>query len=157
MLHTLGLTAPPRWLEADVLLKPFGSRERYRAFVGEGATAPSPWAALRGVVLGSDEFVERLAHRLEETAVQPEFSRKERLVHRESLETAFPPPVVADRSRRNARIRELTASGRYSAAEIGRHLGLHYSTVSRIVASRSPSPPPDEQIQDLTPSSPAAG
>jgi REP element-mobilizing transposase RayT len=148
---TLGLTPPPRWLRIDELLAGFGSRPRYRAFVGEGVDAGSPWAALRGAVLGSDEFVARLADRLDETVLEPEFSRKERLTHREPLEAAFPAAVVADRSRRNARIRELVASGRYTAAEVGRHLGLHYSTIGRILASHPVSRLPHEQIQDLTP------
>ena len=36
------------------------------------------------------------------------------------------------RTLRNQRIRELMKSGLYSPSEIGRHLGLHCSTVSRI-------------------------
>jgi REP-associated tyrosine transposase len=135
---TLGLDPAPTWLEADQMLGRFGSRARYRAFVLEGVTAGSPWSALRGVVLGSDEFVQRLAHRIDRRSLEPEFSRSERLVHRETLESAFPAILIADRARRNARIRELAGSGRYTAAEIGRHLGLHYSTVSRILAESAP-------------------
>ncbi len=51
---------------------------------------------------------------------------------------------------RNHRIRELVASGRYTVAEVGRHLGLHYSTVSRI-GTRKPGPAAEVTIQDLTP------
>jgi REP element-mobilizing transposase RayT len=130
----LGLEPPPPWLEADPIVSRFGSRPRYRAFVAEGVKAASPWLALRGVVLGSDEFVELLAGRIERRALEPEFVKTERTVHRESLEAAFPAALIADRGCRNGRVRELVASGRYTAAEIGRHLGLHYSTVSRIIA-----------------------
>ena len=91
-------------------------------------------------MLGSDEFVGRLAGRLDQEAPQREFPRKERLAAREPLEAVFPPAVTASRTLRNNRIRELTQSDRYTAAEIGRHLGLHYSTVSRIVAAKSGSP-----------------
>jgi hypothetical protein len=91
--------------------------------------AGSPWTNLRGAVLGSEEFVGRLAGRLDQKAPEREFPRKERLVHREPLEAVFPPAVTASRALRNHRIRELTQSDRYTAAEIGRHLGLHYSTV----------------------------
>jgi len=136
---TLGLEPAPPWLEAGQMLSRFGSRARYLAFVREGLAARSPWSELRGVVLGSDEFVERLAHRISEKALEPEFSRTERLVHRESLDAAFPAALLADRASRNARIRDLAGSGRYTAAEIGRHLGLHYSTVSRILADE-PAP-----------------
>jgi len=42
------------------------------------------------------------------------------------------------------------ASSRYTVAEVGRHLGLHYSTVSRIGA-REARMAPEVTIQDLTP------
>jgi len=133
---TVGLSPVPSWLTPGGLLARFGSCSRYLEFVREGVGAGSPWTALRGVLLGSDEFVERLAGRLERQAAEGEFPRKERLVHREPLEALFPSTVTMDRALRNDRIRELTGSGRYTAAEIGRHLDLHYSTVSRIVAAK---------------------
>jgi REP element-mobilizing transposase RayT len=137
---TLGLAPAPPWLRPEGLLARFGSRARYRAFVAEGVGARSPWTGLRGALLGSDAFVDRLADRLDHAAVEGEFPRKERLVHRDALETVFPAAVVADRTLRNDRIRDLAASGRYTAAEISRHLGLHYSTVSRILARPAPLP-----------------
>jgi REP element-mobilizing transposase RayT len=137
---TVGLSPVPSWLTPGGLLARFGSCSRYLEFVREGVGAGSPWTALRGVLLGSDEFVERLAGRLERQAAEGEFPRKERLVHREPLEALFPSTVTMDRALRNDRIRELTGSGRYTAAEIGRHLDLHYSTVSRIVAAKPGSP-----------------
>lgn len=137
---TVGLSPGPSWLTPGGLLARFGSPSRYLEFVREGVGAGSPWTARRGALLGSEEFVERLAGRLELTAAEREFPRKERLVHREPLEALFPSAVTRDRSLRNHRIRELTRSGRYTAAEIGRHLDLHYSTVSRIAGeAKSPS------------------
>jgi hypothetical protein len=148
---TLALTEPPAWLATGVLLVQFGSRARYLEFVREGVGQGSPWAGVRGGVLGSDLFLGRHAGRIEQRAGESEFPRRERLVHRETVAAFFPPTVAADPGLRNVRIRELVASGRYSAAEIGRHLGLHYSTVSRIMAARPTPGRPDEQIQDLTP------
>ena len=148
---TLALTEPPAWLATGALLAHFGSRARYLEFVREGVGQGSPWAGVRGGVLGSDRFVGRHADQIEPRAGESEFPRRERLVHREAVAALFPPTVAADPALRNLRIRELVASGRYSAAEIGRHLGLHYSTVSRIMAARPTPGRPDEQIQDLTP------
>ena len=133
---TAGLSAVPSWLTPRELVARFGSRSRYLEFVREGVGAGSPWTARRGALVGSEEFVERLAGRLDLKAAELEFPRKERLAHRERLEALFPPAVARDRALRNDRIRELTGSGRYTAAEIGRHLALHYSTVSRIVAAK---------------------
>jgi REP element-mobilizing transposase RayT len=159
---TLGLAAAPSWLTIDLLLASFGSRTRFRDFVREGVGAISPWAALRGVMLGSDGFIERMGSRLGDKATQGEFPRRERLVCRESLEAIFPPRIVADRSLRNDRIRGVAQSLAYTVAEVSRHLGLHYSTVSRIAAGSDDRPThldpaaasPDEQIQDLTPRTP---
>ena len=151
---TLGLAPTPSWLRPEAMLAAFGSRARYREFVGEGMGARSPWSGLRGPLLGSDEFVERLKGRLDRRASEGEFPREQRLAHREPLEALLPLAVPIDRAARNERIRELAWSGRYTAAEIGRRLGLHYSTISRIVARRkgvaaSENPDlPDEETQD---------
>jgi putative transposase len=147
---TLGLAPAPDWLRPGALLARCGSRARYLEFVHEGVGQTSPWTDLRGAVLGSDEFIERLSGRIEHRAGETEFPRPERLVHREPIEVFFPPAVTANRQLRNRRIRELVESGRYTVAEVGRHLGLHYSTISRIGA-REARKASEVTIQDLTP------
>ena len=132
---TLGLAQAPAWLTTATILAAFGSRARYLEFVREGAAIRSPWASLRGPLLGSEAFVERLGPRLRERIAQPEIVRRERLVHRERLEALFPSSLVTDRRRRDDRIRQVASTHGYTLAEIGRHLGLHYSTVSRIARS----------------------
>jgi REP element-mobilizing transposase RayT len=133
---TLGLSSPPRWLGVSALLSAFGSRARYLTFVREGVGEAPPWDRLRGSLLGSDAFVERLSPRLEGASAQCEVPRRERFAHRDGLDAIFTPQVVASRAARNERIREATRARVYSAAEIGRHLGLHYSTVAKIAAGR---------------------
>lgn len=133
---TVGLDPAPPWLATGALLVGFGSRARYLAFVRAGIGLASPWTRLRGVLLGSDEFVARLAPRIDPKAAEAEIPRDQRLGSRPSLESLFPPAVCSNRRLRNARIRDLARSGRFSVAEVGRHLGLHYSTVSRIAAAR---------------------
>lgn len=148
---TLGLAPVPDWLVTGALLARFGSRVRYLEFVREGAGQGSLWAGLRSGVLGSDGFVEFVVRHIGQRAGEIEFPRRERLVRREPLETLFPPIVTASVALRNRRIRELVWSGRYSAAEIARHLGLHGSTVSRIGAGKRGVLSGAGKIQDLTP------
>jgi REP element-mobilizing transposase RayT len=143
---TLGIAPTPNWLATGALLARFGSRLRYLEFVREGVGQPSPWGSLRGAVLGSDAFVERLASRIDHSAGEIEFPRQERLVHREPIEALFPAAVRASLPLRNHRIRELIFSGRYTVAEVSRYLGLHYSTVSRI-CSRAPAGPSEVLIK----------
>jgi len=128
----LGLAPVPEWLDTRALLARFGSPERYLDFVREGVGRPSPWGAVRGSVLGSDGFRQRLVRPIGPRVREPEFPREERFVYRESLEAGLPPVAVANRAVRDGRIRERMRSGLYSASEIGRHLGLHRSTVTRI-------------------------
>jgi REP element-mobilizing transposase RayT len=61
---TLGLAPAPAWLRPGAMVAPFGTRARYLEFVREGIGAASPWEALRGALLGSDAFVERIGSRL---------------------------------------------------------------------------------------------
>jgi len=146
---TLGVAPVPFWLETRALLTRFGSRERYLEFVQEGVGQGSPWAGVCGGVLGSDGFRQGLEIPIGKRTEEPEFPRKERLVHREPLGSAFPPNVAANRALRNSRIRELMRSGLYSPSEIGRHLNLHCSTVTRIGAADLATP--RRKMQDLTP------
>jgi DNA-directed RNA polymerase specialized sigma24 family protein len=74
-----------------------------------------------------------------------EIARADRLAGRPPLASLLTAEMAADRNRRNAAIVEAHAVHDYSLAEISRHLGLHYSTVSRIANAA------DAPIQDLTP------
>jgi len=135
---TLGLAWTPAWLMVGPLLEPFGSSVRYLHFIREGVETRPPWPELRGSLLGSERFAEGIGWRLDQKAAEREIPRRERLAHRESLEKLFPPRVVEDRKLRNDRILEANRTRGYSLAEIGRHLGLHYSTVSRVAAMARP-------------------
>ena len=134
---SLGLAACPEWLATGALLVPFGSPQRYLDFVREGSAARSPLAAVHGTVLGSEAFLASIASQVEEKGAEREIPRRERLFHRPSLAALFPPGFLGQRDVRDDRIREASRVQGYSLAEIGRHLRLHYSTVSRIVASQS--------------------
>lgn len=147
---TLGLEPSPSWLAHDALLASFGTPQRYQQFVREGVGAASPWDHLRGPLLGSPEFGRSLGERLRAKSCQVEIPRRERLAFRGHLRELFPPELRHDRRRRDQRIKEVCRSGHYTFAEIGRQLGLHYSTVWRIAAGGR-ARRRDAQIQDLTP------
>jgi hypothetical protein len=131
---TLGLASAPTWLTVGALLEAFGSPARYLEFVREGIGARPPWAEVRGALLGSEDFAQRMAPRLSEKARQREIPRRERFAHRQSLEKFLPPHVVTDRLLRNRGIRVACRDWGYTYSEVGRHLGLHCGTVSRIAA-----------------------
>src|SRR5581483_1419544 len=139
------------WLVVAPVLQHFGpdpgrAAARFQEFVQAGLQAASPWSGLRGqVFLGSEQFVNRMQAALMPFAQAREIPRADRLAARPGIASLFTPSLAHDLGRRNAAIVEAHRVHGYSLAEIARHLGLHYSTVSRVVQAA------DAAIQDLTP------
>jgi hypothetical protein len=119
-------------LAAAELLALFSSnraeaRRRYATFVASGVNLPAPaWTTACGTFLGDDDFVAAAVQQA--TTPSREVPRAHRawrsLGHFERTLTS-----------RNDAIRMAYASGTYTLAEIARHFGLHYATVSRIARS----------------------
>jgi putative transposase len=132
------LAIAPAWLRVESILERFGADPmqapvEYRRFVAAGVGVPSPWSELRGqVLLGSALFAERFRGLLAQQSVSSEVPRADRLAARPTLESLLPEGGSSDLDQRNAAIRAAHLTYGYTLAEIARHVGLHYSTVSRI-------------------------
>lgn len=133
---TSGQTLSPSWLQTEWILGQFGEQRsravaNYIAFVHDGARLPSIWAKLQGqIYLGSEAFVRNMQTQIEnKTAQIQEIPRAQRRALSQPLEE-----FEKQYSRHEAMARAYV-SGRYSLAEIARHFGVHYSTVSRAVKS----------------------
>lgn len=133
---TAGLTAAPAWLQTEWVLSAFGQRRsgaqtRYRAFVAEGKTQPSPWGQLKNqIYLGSEAFVGKMQSHLAPDKDLSEVPTAQR------RRVAKPLDYYARQHRdRNEAIQRAYASGGHGLKAIGEHFGLHYSRVSRIVAA----------------------
>jgi putative transposase len=139
-----GLAAPPEWLRTQPILERFSADPataplRYREFVAEGVGLPGPWSALRGqVLLGSDLFAERFGSLLAQRPASQEVPRADRHAARPSLDALLPAAATMSRAERNAAIVDACATHGYSLAQVARHAGLHYSTVTRIVQAAMP-------------------
>jgi REP element-mobilizing transposase RayT len=133
-------------LIVDAVLDLFGGdRVRAERFVEAGLKAPPP-AGHRDnpLIIGDDAFLQRvMAHSPAEKS--PEVPEPERVP--EAL-----PDVPAERPARNEAIRRAFATGAFSQAAVARHFGVHYSTVSRVLA-RGPRGRGRRgtAIQDVTP------
>ena len=138
-LATAGLAPTPAFLTVDWVLSQFGrqraaAQRKYQAFVAEGRGLESPWEEVRGqVLLGSEEFVEQLSAELRDKRPLKEIPRQQRFAARPKLSQLFSTSSRTDRARRNEAIRRAHLDYGYSLSEIGHAVGLHYSTVSRIV------------------------
>jgi REP element-mobilizing transposase RayT len=131
---TAGLKNRPPWLVTQVVLGTFArnraaAREAYKRFVYDGIGAESVWIGLnKQVFLGDDRFVGRQQRKLGEQRDDVQIPKVQR---------SKPPPTLQQlRERaasRDAAIVAAHATGRYSYSEIGTFLGLHFTTVGRIV------------------------
>jgi REP-associated tyrosine transposase len=136
---TAGRAPVPPFLNVDWLLAQFGKQRaaagrKYEIFVAEGMGQASPWERLQGqVLLGGEAFVERLRPGLQDKRPIKEIPRKQRFAARPALATLFASRALPDLDRRNEAIRHAHLEHGYSLSAIGQVLGLHYSTISRIV------------------------
>jgi hypothetical protein len=132
---TAGMVEGPGFLTTDWILGQLHrSRRRaielYREFVKQGRDVDA-WSELRGgVLLGSDEFIERLKPLLSDYEALREIPRRERLATRPTLDELF--AEVWDKSTRDGQIYDAVRVHEYTLQAVGDHLGLHSSTISTI-------------------------
>ena len=143
---TAGIARRPQWLTTSLILgpRPARARQGYRAFIAAGTPESELTAALRSSlpIVGSDAFAE--AHRdLIEQADPVEVTRRDRSIGRPTLADLF--EGVRDKRERNLRIREACGRFCYRLSEIAAQVGLHYGSVSRIVAGAVRAPAPGQQ------------
>jgi len=134
---TAGMTPAPDWLETDWMLAAFAEHREdaqaaYRRFVAEGKGQPSPWEQLKNqIFLGSAPFVEALQRQVGGNRRLSEVPRSQRRPVARPLAWYFQQHPSRDHA-----VFEAFRSGGYSMREIGEHVGLHYSTISRIIRLR---------------------
>ena len=142
-----GFETPPPWLTSEWLLSQFAEdplerQRRYRAFV----LAPTGQIAeTNGPIVGDEFFARAQRHYLEPLRAVREFALRERFADRPSLTSLLPNGNLGSRELRNDVIRRANRDLGYHAAEIARHLGLHPSTVSKIV--NEPASPADSRFK----------
>jgi hypothetical protein len=85
-----------------------------------------------GFLLGTEEFVGRMKPLLRGEEAGSEISKRQRFADRRSLEKIFG-GVAGDRHMRNERIHEAVMEHGYTLTALQKYVGLHVSTLSRIV------------------------
>ena len=134
---TAGEIASPDFLTTEWLLAQFHDRRdraclAYRRFVAEGI-GESIWNNLSGgFLLGSEAFCERMKPRLRDAVRSKEIPRVERMLAKPTLQELFN-ATEDDRRLRNERIHEAMRRHDYTLKQLQDYLGLHYSSISRIV------------------------
>jgi hypothetical protein len=140
---TAGMESPWGCLETEWILAQFSAdtqeaQRQYRQFVRIGIGEVSIWKKMKGrCFLGDEQFAEQLGKYLNGKKEFDEIARKERHVGRPSLEKLF--SGMQGIEQRNRLIAEAVERHGYRQGEVAAVLGIHYSTVSKIVAGRGGS------------------
>jgi putative transposase len=134
---TGGLSKAHPALTADWVLRQFGERraaaeKRYREFVKDGIGGESIHdQVIAQSLLGRGKFIERLLGRVRGLKKVKEIPKGQRYLGRPSLKDLF--REAGGKEKRNKKIGEAVMRHGYGQAEVAEHLGMHYSTISRIL------------------------
>lgn len=135
---TAGLRRAHSCLTTDWVLGQFDSRrreaeKRYREFVISGIGEDNLWGEVKGQsMLGRDEYVERLLKYVKRHESIAEIPRNQRYVGRPTLQEIFKNKLL-DKQKRDQKITNAVYKYGYSQKEIADCLGMHYSTISRLI------------------------
>ncbi|MDA8084702.1 MAG: transposase [Nitrospiraceae bacterium] len=136
---TAGLERPHPLMTVDWLLGQFGDQKknaqrRYIEFVRAGIGAKGIWGELRSQsLLGKEAFAEELMEYLKGHRDIKEIPRSQRHVGRPPLKQLFSSDMRGKKKERDEKIIEAIEQHAYSLREVADYLGLHYTTVSRII------------------------
>ncbi len=132
-------------LAAESLLSRFGQTQEeavaaYADYIRAGAGQPSPLThVIPPGILGTQTFVQVVTEHLVSRASEPSVAATLLLLARPSLTQIFGPDVRRERSQLPLRVAAAVHLG-YSLVQIGDHLGVHYTTVSRYLRAAQGGP-----------------
>jgi putative transposase len=138
---TGGKVKAPQCLTVDWILGQFGSKrgqaERsYRDFVRAGIGGEKIWKKVKGQsILGEEDYAERLMEYIGGQRDIQEIPKQQRYLNRPGLDELLQNKGRKDKTKRNRLMRNAVVEHGYSQKEIADYLGLHYSTVSRLIRS----------------------
>jgi len=139
---TAGRTKTHPCLVTDWVLSQFGSTKTmaefsYRKFIRDGISAESIWKRVKAEnVLGDKDFVGSLVEYVKGKEEIPEIKKGQRFMNTPPLGDIFNSEVVGDRQSRDSKIEEAVLEYRYSQREVADYLGMHFTSVSRILRSK---------------------
>ena len=84
-------------------------------------------------ILGEGEFVDGLIDHLKKHQDVPDIPKSQRYVSRPPLEKIFSEGILGDKGKRDKKIAEAVERYGYRQREVADHLGLFFTSVSRIM------------------------
>ncbi len=138
---TAGLGKRHPLLTVDWILGQFGdklmeARKQYSQFVLAGIEAP--WVKLKAQCLGQRVYREDSSGVKGQIGVDRATKEQQRLVGRPALDDVLSESTSSIRQERDKAIIMAHLEYGYTLSEIAKHIGLHYTTISKIVRRNSP-------------------
>ncbi len=131
-------------LRTDWILGQFGKKKReaekrYREFVKAGIGENNIWQEVRGQsLLGKDEFVEGLMNYVKGYEEIKEIPKNQRYgLNRPGLSELIKDEALKKKKDILNKVKEAVEKHGYSQKEVADHIGVHYSTVSRMINARN--------------------
>lgn len=132
-----GQVKTPKFLHDETVLAYFGKREqeaqrKYRDYIKQGVGEASPLDSRKNqVLLGSTKFLNEMQPILQGERLSKRGPKSAQ--RRRSLNALFKKVDDKTRMERNELIKRAHLNYGYTLMEIGDHLGLHYTTVSKVI------------------------
>ena len=136
-LATAGRAKPHPCLTTDWVLKQFSGKrgkaeQEYRKFVSWGIGQKTIWTDVRGqALLGEEGFMDKMVDHLKKHKDIPEIPRSQRYATRPALSVLISEGIANDQRKLMKCMTEAVERHGYRQSEIARHVGVHYSTISR--------------------------
>jgi REP element-mobilizing transposase RayT len=139
---TAGLRSKQEFLTVDWVLRQFGdvrhlAQEKYCQYVLSNKDE-DPFKDVKGnSILGSKSFISRLTETLWDKEEIKEVPRHQRYVARPPLDALFDQDTWPSEVTRDKVVEEAVVSYGYNLTEVADFLGVHYTTISKIVRRNS--------------------
>ena len=139
---TVGMENPHPCLTTDWILRQFGmvrnvAEEEYGMFVRAGISGASLWRDVKAQsILGTEDFAEGLIDYTKGYEDAPEIPKSQRYLSRPSLERLFSGKALQDMQKRGEMIEEAVEKYGYTQREVAAHLGMHFTSISRIMREK---------------------
>lgn len=139
---TAGMGQPHKCLTREWILLQFGSvlpvaEQEYRDFVNAGMDKESIWKQVKAQsILGGDNFPEDFADCIKGNKDIVDIPRSQRYLDRPDLQSIFTEDVRGDILKRDEKITEAVYRYGYRQKEVADHLGMHFSSISRIMRNK---------------------
>jgi REP element-mobilizing transposase RayT len=134
-----GAVKPHPCLTTDWVLTQFGSKrkiaeKKYLNFIKKGITSESVLKDVKAQsILGEEEFIGTLKEHIKGNKNIPDIPKSQRYVDRPKLKIILDSQALAQRKKRNGKIVEAVEKYGYKQREIADYLGMHFTSISRII------------------------